>query len=67
MKEGSPTLQEEFINYCRNWIHIFILSNFNDDSSPNGVHVWLCGGFHCITLAFGKNVFMMFEAFTFEI
>jgi len=64
LREGNPTFQEKFINYCKNWGHILPLSNFNDDSSPNGAHVWLCSGFHRITLAFGKNVFMMFEAFT---
>jgi hypothetical protein len=67
LKEGNPTFQEKCINYCKNWGHILPLSNFNDDSSLNGAHVWLCSGFHRITLAFAKNVFMMFEAFTFKV
>jgi hypothetical protein len=67
LKKGDPTFREELINYYRNWGHIPNLSNFNDDSSPNGAHVWLCGGFHYATLAFGKNVCTMFEAFTFEV
>ncbi len=60
LREGDPTFREELINYSRNRGHILNLSNFKDDSSPNGVHVWLCGGFHFATLASGKNVFTMF-------
>ncbi len=59
LREGDPTFREELINYSRNQGHILNLSNFKDDTSPNGVHVWLCGGFHFATLASGKSVFMM--------
>jgi hypothetical protein len=41
LREGDPTFREELINYARNRGQILNLSNFKDDSSPNGVHVFL--------------------------
>ena len=36
LREGDPTFREELINYGRNRGHILNISNFKDDSSPNG-------------------------------
>jgi hypothetical protein len=53
LREGDPTFREELINYSRNRGHILNLSNFKDDSSPNGVHVFLYIFFCCAIWAFG--------------
>jgi hypothetical protein len=47
LREGDPTFREVLINYARNRGQILNLSNFKDDSSPNGVHVFLFFFFCC--------------------
>jgi hypothetical protein len=49
LREGDPTFREELINYSHSRIHILNLSNFKDDSSPNGVQIWLCISSHSVT------------------
>jgi hypothetical protein len=51
LREGDPTFREELINYSHSRVHILNLSNFKDDSSPNGVQIWLCISSHSVTWA----------------
>lgn len=65
LREGDPTFREELINYSRSRGHLLNLSNFKDDSSPNGENQryvsygWGCRFsvivgcviFYCVTLS----------------